>query len=112
MGSIITMTDVLVVLCAFPKECEARQIGTHLVEKQYAACVNIFPAVESIYQWEGKLCQEQEVMAVIKTTREAFSTLSRELAAMHSYDEPEIIALPVADGSAGYLSWVSDQARP
>ena len=105
------MTDVLVVLCSFPKMEVARQIGTHLVERQYAACVNILPSVQSIYQWEGKLCEEQEVMAVIKTTREAFSTLSRELSSMHPYDEPEIIAMPVADGSSGYLSWVMGQTR-
>lgn len=105
------MTDVLLVICTFPNEGEARQIGTHLVERQYAACVSFIPRVESIYQWEGKLCQEAEVMALIKTTREGFSVLSRELLAMHSYDEPELVAVPVADGSAGYLAWVLGQVR-
>ena len=105
------MTDALIVFCTFPNVREARQIGTHLVERQYAACVNIIPAVESIYRWQGKLCSEAETMVMIKTTRQAFPVLSRELAAMHSYDEPEIIALPVADGSAGYLAWLSDATR-
>jgi len=105
------MTEALVVLCTFPSGDEARQIGTHLVERQYAACINILPPVESIYHWEGKVCKEQEVMALIKTTRQAFPVLSRELAAMHPYDEPEIIALPVADGSAGYLAWLADRSR-
>jgi periplasmic divalent cation tolerance protein len=105
------MTEALIVLCTFPNAGEARQIGTHLVERQYAACINILPGVESIYQWQGKLCQDQEVMAVIKTTREAFPVLSRELAAMHSYDEPEILALPIADGSAGYLNWLMGSVR-
>lgn len=105
------MTEALVVLCTFPNEGEARQIGTHLVERQYAACVNILSSVKSIYFWEGKVCQEQEVMAMIKTTRQAFPVLGRELAAMHSYDEPEIIALPVADGSAGYLAWLESRSR-
>jgi len=108
---VVAMTEALVVLCTFPSSEKARQIGTHLVERQYAACINILPAVESIYQWEGKLCQEQEVMAVIKTTRQAFPAMSRELSALHPYDEPEIIALPVVDGSAGYLAWLTDQAR-
>lgn len=105
------MTDVLLVLSTFPNEAEARQIGTHLVEKQYAACVNILPRVESIYQWQGKLCEEAEVMMLIKTTRQGFAMMSRELVALHSYDEPEVVALPVADGSAGYLSWVTGQVR-
>ena len=105
------MTDALVVLCTFPNDEKARQIGTHLVERQYAACINILPSVESIYQWEGKLCREQEVMAVIKTTRQAFPVLSRELATLHPYDEPEIVVLPVIDGSAGYLAWLTDQTR-
>ncbi|BDS06215.1 divalent-cation tolerance protein CutA [Oceaniferula spumae] len=105
------MTEALVVLCTFPSEAEARQIGTQLVERQYAACVNILPGVESIYHWDGKICQDREVMALIKTTRQAFSVLSRELSALHPYDEPEIIALPVADGSAGYLAWLTDRTR-
>ena len=105
------MTEALVVLCTFPNVEEARQIGTHLVERQYAACVNIISAVESIYRWQGKVCRESEVMVVIKTTRQAFSVLNRELLSMHSYDEPEIIALPVVDGSAGYLAWLGDHTR-
>lgn len=105
------MTEALVVLCTFPSEGEARQIGTHLVERQCAACVNILPSVESIYRWQGTLCREGEAMALIKTSRQAFPVLSRELAAMHPYDEPEIIALPVADGSAGYLAWLTGQTR-
>ncbi len=100
------------VMCTFPDGEKARQIGTHLVERQYAACVNLLPGVESIYQWEGKLCTEAEVMAVFKTTRAAFAQLSAELKVLHPYDQPEIVALPVADGDAGYLRWVTDQARP
>ncbi|WP_227021568.1 divalent-cation tolerance protein CutA [Oceaniferula marina] len=101
----------MIVLCGFPNEDEARHIGTHLVERQYAACVNLLPGVESIYRWQGKLCREREIMAVMKTTRAGFAALSRELVAMHSYDEPEVLALPVADGSPGYLQWLIDGVR-
>ncbi len=101
----------MVVMCTFPDEEKARQIGTVLVERQYAACVNLLPSVESIYQWQDKLCQEHETLLLIKTTRQAFPVMSRELAALHPYDEPEIIALPVADGSAGYLDWLTGSAR-
>ena len=105
------MTEALVVLCTFPDVEKARQIGTHLVERQHAACINILPGVESIYRWDGKLCRENEVLAVIKTSRSAFPVLSRELSCLHPYEEPEIIALPVVDGSAGYLKWLLDHAR-
>ncbi len=111
MTRVTGMTEALVVLCTFPDEEKARQIGTHLVERQYAACINIFPGVESIYRWQGELCREREVMVVIKTTRQAFAVMKRELASLHPYDEPEIIALPVVDGSAGYLAWLTDGAR-
>ena len=104
------MTEVMVVLCTFPDAEKARQIGTHLVERQYAACVNLLPGVESIYWWDGSICKETEVMAVFKTTRAAFPQLSGELKALHPYDQPEIVALPVADGDADYLQWVADQA--
>ena len=105
------MTDAMVILCTFPDAEKARQIGTHLVERQYAACINILPGVESIYQWQGKLCREGEVLALIKTTRQVFPVMSRELVALHPYDEPEVLALPVADGSAGYLDWLVGQCR-
>ena len=105
------MTDVLVVICTFPDEEVARQIGTHLVERQYAACVNFMPGVESVYRWQGKLCEDSETLAMIKTTRQGFEQLSRELVAMHPHDEPEVIALPAADGAAGYLGWVVDSVR-
>ncbi|MGB2266627.1 MAG: divalent-cation tolerance protein CutA [Akkermansiaceae bacterium] len=81
------------------------------MEKQHAACINVLPAIESIYSWEGKLCHEQEVLLIIKTNRRAFPVLSRELTSLHPYEVPEIVALPVVDGSAKYLSWLLDQAR-
>lgn len=67
--------------------------------------------MESIYQWQGKLCHEHEVLLIIKTSRRAFPVMSRELTSMHPYDVPEIVALPVVDGSAEYLSWLVDQTR-
>ena len=105
------MTEALVVFCSFPCKDDVRQVGTLLVERGYAACINILPAVESIYSWEGELQRDEEVLMFIKTTRKAFPLLSRELKSIHPYDEPEIIALPVSDGSAGYLNWLSDTTR-
>ncbi len=100
------MSDVQVVLCTFPDLPQARHIGTLLVKKQLAACVNLIPAVESIFCWEGKICNESEVLAVFKTTAERFVELERELQARHPYDVPELLALPVGAGSEAYLKWV------
>ncbi|MGB0992469.1 MAG: divalent-cation tolerance protein CutA [Akkermansiaceae bacterium] len=105
------MTEALVILCTFPNREEARQIGTQLVERQHAACVTLLPAVESIYRWKGKLCQESEVLVLMKTTRAAFPRLQRDLAVLHSYETPEIIALPVEAGTEPYLAWLESHTR-
>jgi len=104
--------QVLVVLCTFPDLPQARQIGTALVEKQLAACVNLVPGVESIFRWEGAVSREGEVLAVIKTTAGRLSALERELSERHPYDLPEVLALPVAGGSEAYLKWVGAETRP
>jgi len=100
------MTNVLVVLCTFPDLPKARQIGTALVEKQLAACVNLFPETESIFRWDGEISTESEVLAVFKTSEERFAELERELLVRHPYDVPEVLALPVTAGSEAYLKWV------
>ncbi len=105
------MTDVQVVLCTFPDLPQARQIGTLLVEKQLAACVNLIPGVESIFRWEGRVSSETEVLAVFKTSAERFAELERELLVRHPYDVPEVLALPVGEGSEVYLKWVRAETR-
>ncbi len=103
------MRDVVVVLCTFPDLPQARQIGTVLVEKQLAACVNLVPGVESIFRWEGEISREEEVLAVIKTQAARFGELERELQALHPYDLPEVLGLPVGAGSDAYLEWVRSE---
>jgi periplasmic divalent cation tolerance protein len=97
---------VFVVLCTFPSEEKARQIGTALVERQLVACVNLMPGVESIYRWEGKVCAEQEVLGILKTTAGRFEELRTALEELHPYEVPEVLALPVEAGSEQYLGWV------
>lgn len=104
--------EVLVVLCTFPDEERARQIGALLVERQVAACVNVMPGLRSIYRWEGKVHDEAEALAVIKTTRAAYPALEAVLLEAHPYDTPEVLALPVAAGSEAYLSWVAAGVDP
>ena len=99
--------EVLVVFCTFPDETVARQIGALLVERQVAACVSVIGGVRSIYRWEGRICDEAEVLAVIKTTRPVYPRLEAALIELHPYEVPEVLALPVEAGSAAYLGWVA-----
>lgn len=96
----------LVVLCTFPDVEQARGIAAELVERRLAACVNLLPGVESVYRWEGKVERAGEVLAVIKTTR--YPELEAALQDLHPYEVPEILALPVAAGLAGYLAWLGE----
>ena len=105
------MTDIQVVLCSFPDLPQARQIGTRLVEKQLAACVNLVPAVESIFRWQGEVSSDSEVLAVFKTSAERYPDLERELRRHHPYDVPEVVALPVERGSGPDLEWVCAETR-
>jgi len=87
---------------------EAKKIAQDLVDKGLAACCNIIPAVRSIYRWEGKLCDDQEALMVIKSRRDRFPQLAEAVKALHSYQVPEIIALPLVDGWPPYLKWLDD----
>lgn len=100
------MSDVLVVLCTFPDPGQARQIGTLLVEKQLAACVNLLPAVESIYRWQGKLESATETLAIFKTTAAAWPEFEKALAGLHSYGVPEIVAFSPEKVAGPYQAWV------
>ncbi len=94
-------------ISTIPDVEKARQIGTTLVEMQLAACVNVLPAVHSIYRWKGEIESADEVMLLIKTTTANLRAVEAELKAMHPYDLPEFIALPIESGSSAYLAWLS-----
>jgi periplasmic divalent cation tolerance protein len=106
------MHELRLVLCTFPDAGTARQIGTALVEKQLAACVNLIPAVESIYRWQGRVETSAEVLAIFKTSAAVFPELERELAALHPYDVPEIIGIEPAAVSENYAAWVMECIKP
>ncbi|MCF7675629.1 MAG: divalent-cation tolerance protein CutA [Akkermansiaceae bacterium] len=106
------MNELLVVLCTFPDSETARQLGTDLVERQLAACVNLVPGVESIYRWQGKLESSREVLAVFKTTAAAYPAFAAALAALHPYDTPEIIALRPDTVAETYRDWVLANVKP
>lgn len=100
------MTDVCLILCTFPDFAQARQIGTAMVEKQLAACVNLIPRIESIYRWEGNIESASEVLAIFKTTAAAWPAFEAALTEMHPYDVPEIVALEPSTVAAPYQAWI------
>jgi periplasmic divalent cation tolerance protein len=100
------MTDKIVVLTNCGSAEEAAKIARALVEKKLAACVNVMPAVRSFYRWKGAIEDEQESLLVIKSSRALFNDLRVEIEKLHSYEVPEVIAVPIVDGSEGYLEWL------
>lgn len=86
---------------------EATRIAEVLVNQKLAACVQILPEMQSIYVWEGQVQREREVLLVAKTIRANFDELERQVREIHSYETPEIVALPVVAGSAPYLKWLT-----
>ena len=99
-------------MCTFPTVALARQIGTALVEKQLAACVNLIPAVESVYRWQGKVEASTEVVAIFKTSAAAFPAFERVLTQLHPYAVPEIVALEPTAVAGAYQAWLLGNVVP
>ncbi|MEA3231047.1 MAG: divalent-cation tolerance protein CutA [Thermodesulfobacteriota bacterium] len=90
---------------------EAERIGRILVEERLAACVNIIDGMNSIYRWEGKLMQDTETVLIAKTVQDKVSALIERVKALHSYDCPCVVSLPIHDGNASFLNWVAEEVR-
>jgi periplasmic divalent cation tolerance protein len=101
------VTEAIVVLVTTPTPDRAAELARALVEERLAACGNVVPGVRSIYRWEGKVQDDAEALLVLKTTRARFEALRERVLALHPYAVPEVLALPVADGSAPYLAWIA-----
>lgn len=100
--------DAIIVFMTASNGEEAARLADMLVGAHLAACVQILPEMESVYRWQGKIERAPEVLLLAKTTRSKFEELEREVRALHSYDTPEIIAVPVVAGSPAYLTWLSE----
>lgn len=98
--------DAIVVFMTTANGEEATRLADMLVGAHLAACVQILPEIESVYRWQGKIERSSEVLLLVKTTRAKFDELEREVRALHSYDTPEIVAVPIVAGSAPYLEWL------
>ena len=102
----------IVVMITTPNCAEAARLAEMLVQARLAACVQIMPEMESIYRWQERVERAAEVLLLVKTTEECFAQLEREVRQAHSYDTPEIVALPVTHASAPYLAWLVENAKP
>ena len=103
--------DKIVVLITTSDEDEAADIGYALVEEGLAACVNIVDSVRSIYRWKGETSDDTECLMVVKTIAGNFEALEKRVKSLHSYEVPEIIAIPIVKGSEAYLNWVEENTR-
>jgi len=104
--------EPIVVLSTCPDEATAERIARELVGSGLAACVNRLPGVHSTYRWQGQVRDEPEVLLTIKTTAARYAELEMRLKALHPYEVPEIIALPVRAGLASYLAWIAAATAP
>ena len=98
--------SILLVFVTFPDAAVARQIGTAMVESQLAACANLLPGIESIYRWQSKIEQAQEVLAMFKTTPERWPAFEQKMRELHPYEVPEIVAVKPEQVAATYAAWV------
>jgi len=110
-NDLIKNDQSLVVLCTCPPGSVAESLAKQLVEKRFAACVNIINAVTSVYVWDNDTQLETEAQLIIKTRQSRFDDLKTWLSDAHPYDVPEIIALPIVVGNENYLQWVLKQTQ-
>ena len=104
------VTDARVVLTTAGSHDEARKLAHELVDRRFAACVNIVPRIESVYRWEGKIKSDEEWLLVIKTSTSRFPSVRDAIKELHSYDLPECIMLNIEGGADDYLRWITENS--
>jgi periplasmic divalent cation tolerance protein len=102
------MSEALIVFVTVPSRADGERIAEALVGERLAACANLVGPIRSIYRWQGEICRDDEHLMLIKTTREHYASLEARVKTLHSYEVPEIVAVPIAVGSAAYLGWLRD----
>jgi periplasmic divalent cation tolerance protein len=107
----IMRDEALVVLVTAGNRDEAARIAKALVEDRLAACVNIIPSIRSIYTWQGEVCDDEELLLIIKTRKGVMDGLKVRVRELHSYEVPEVIAFSICDGSIDYLAWIEESTR-
>ncbi|KAB2832444.1 MAG: divalent-cation tolerance protein CutA [Candidatus Brocadia sp.] len=105
------MSKTIVIFITTTSRDEAKKIGQILVEESLVACCNIVQPIESIFRWQGKVLIEQEALMICKTWEELFNAVEKRVKELHSYEVPEIIALPIIQGSKNYLDWIAKETK-
>lgn len=105
------MSGEIVVLVTCPVE-HSERLAVALIEEHLAACVNIVPSVKSIYIWEGKICNDSEQLLIVKSKQNVWEKLRDRLKQLHTYEVPEIVCFPLADGYKPYMEWLGAQVVP
>ncbi len=105
------MSNHIVIYITAGSVSEAKKIGHTLVEEKLVACSNIISPIRSIYSWQGKICDDKEALMMLKTKKKLFKQIIKRVEELHSYDVPEIIAIPIIDGSSKYLSWINEETK-
>jgi periplasmic divalent cation tolerance protein len=105
------MSDPIIVLVTCGSEEEALKIANALVESRLAACVNLVAPIRSIYRWEERIWDEKEWLLIIKTQKNRFKELEKKIKSLHSYSVPEIVSVPIVEGSSSYLNWISENTK-
>ena len=105
------MTDKIIVLSTCATEADAERLARALVDGRFAACVNVLPGVRSFYHWKGEIEASQEFLLLVKTSRDLFPALRTEIEKLHPYELPEVVAVPVVEGSDNYLAWLQANLR-
>jgi periplasmic divalent cation tolerance protein len=108
----VASEEFVVVLTTFPADGDVETFASTLIEERLAACVNVLPAVRSIYTWQGKIERADERQLLIKTRTDVVHHLERRLKELHRYEIPEFLVIPVLDGSREYLSWIAESTHP
>ena len=103
--------EAIVVFITAGSPDEADKLANLLIQKRLAACVQILPSIQSVYWWQDKIERQPEILLLVKTISSKFAELEREVRAVHSYETPEIVAIPTAAGSEQYLDWLSSTFR-
>jgi periplasmic divalent cation tolerance protein len=96
------------VLCTCPDQQTGERLAGELVRRRLAACVNVVPGLTSVYEWEGRIESDPEVLLYIKTNAATYERMETTLRELHPYELPEIIAVPIETGLAGYLAWIDE----
>lgn len=105
------MNTPIVILSTAGSEEEASKIAEHLVNNRLAACVNIIPSITSIYRWKGEMNRDHEILMIIKTDASRLEEIKTAVRSLHSYETPELIAIPVQEGLKEYLDWLGDSVK-